>query len=527
MTTSLQQFLSAIRSAKIAQEEQKPESDVIVVSETVSMAASVYETVRNTLEYDEEHRLRRNAIRRILKRKLYESKSEQIAGDMVRELVWARYLPNKKVPERIIGEVADILEKYRPLFINLNEDTPDCQNCYAWLLDLISTELEQLLSPPVVDEALASFAYQELKPRMKWVSKLVPEEDQDLQLYIAIHRTVLKSDLAHTRFRVFTLYYPDWKDAEPDASIVNEIGGNLHTVMEAVESQINHRGADAMFRLVRKYAFIFHILKDISDDNPEAFTAVVENRDLERLDSAIAKAAKERYGKFKRRLRKLVVRAVLFLFLTKMILAFIVEFPFEYFILRETNYTPLVANIVFHPILLGVIGLSTGTPKKKNTQKLTDYIHGVIGLGDDFEIPFKVKRPWSRGALAMIFNLIYAAALLVSVGVLVWALHLIDFNVVSIFFFLFFLSLVMFLGIKVRYSKRELLVVDIGGGIITTMLDVMFLPIIRVGRWLSLQAPRVNIILFFFDFIVEAPFKATIRLIEGWLAFLREKKEEI
>jgi hypothetical protein len=50
---------------------------------------------------------------------------------------------------------------------------------------------------------------------------------------------------------------------------------------------------------------------------------------------------------------------------------------------------------------------------------------------------------------------------------------------------------------------------------------------IRAGRWISIRAPRVNIFLFFFDFIIEAPFKALVELIENWLAFLREKREEI
>ena len=71
------------------------------------------------------------------------------------------------------------------------------------------------------------------------------------------------------------------------------------------------------------------------------------------------------------------------------------------------------------------------------------------------------------------------------------------------------------------------MIVEGKGNFFSPLFDMFFLPIIRVGRWISLRAPRVNIFLFFFDFIIEAPFKAAIKLIEGWLAFLREKKEEI
>jgi hypothetical protein len=69
--------------------------------------------------------------------------------------------------------------------------------------------------------------------------------------------------------------------------------------------------------------------------------------------------------------------------------------------------------------------------------------------------------------------------------------------------------------------------VEGSGGLSSAVFDIFFLPIVRAGRWISLRAPRINILLFFFDFIIEAPFKAAIKLVEGWLAFLREKKEEI
>jgi hypothetical protein len=89
------------------------------------------------------------------------------------------------------------------------------------------------------------------------------------------------------------------------------------------------------------------------------------------------------------------------------------------------------------------------------------------------------------------------------------------------------LSLVTFFGFKIRGSRRELVMVEGSGGLSSAVFDIFFLPIVRAGRWISLRAPRINILLFFFDFIIEAPFKAAIKLVEGWLAFLREKKEEI
>ena len=84
-----------------------------------------------------------------------------------------------------------------------------------------------------------------------------------------------------------------------------------------------------------------------------------------------------------------------------------------------------------------------------------------------------------------------------------------------------------YFGLRIRNTRRELLVIDLSGGFLGTLADILFLPLIRAGRWVALRAPRINIFLFFLDFIVEAPFKMAIQIVEGGLAFMKEKKEEI
>jgi len=122
---------------------------------------------------------------------------------------------------------------------------------------------------------------------------------------------------------------------------------------------------------------------------------------------------------------------------------------------------------------------------------------------------------------------VYGLMYLVSYGVIAVLLSGFGFNIFSILLFLFFFSLVTFFGVKIRLSRRELMLVEKSYGVASTFLDLFFLPILRVGRWMSLKAPRINIFLFFLDFIIEAPFKLAIEVIEGWLAFVREKKEEL
>ncbi|MBI4714283.1 hypothetical protein HY771_03830 [Candidatus Uhrbacteria bacterium] len=526
MDKSLQHLISTILQMNQADQAELKDEDVIKVSDTVSVAASAYETVRNTLEYDEEHLLRRNAIRRILKRRLGETDSQKLSSHILKELVWAKYLPNKRVPTGKISEVGNVLEKYKRMFGTLEEETKEGQFRYQWLLDVLSTEIEYLVAPPCVDESLASCAYQTLKSRVQWETSIVAEADRDLQLYIAVHRSVLKSNRATLRYRILTLYYPTWRTIQPDDPLVKEIATNLKKVIESIEAQIHHKAADFVYRFVRRHSIVFHLIADIAKDNPQAFSDAITSGDTNTIDSAITSAVKERYGAFRARLSRTVIRAAFFLLLTKSILAILVEYPYELFVLHTTDYLPLAVNILFPPLLLSFAGLSVRIPKKKNNEKILEETHAFLGIGEDATFALR-RRAWGGGALWAIFHFVYLLVFVAVVTLIAWGLNTLGFNSLSIFFFLFFLSLVAYFGLRIRNTRQEYLVIESGGGFFGILGDMLFLPIVRAGRWIAMRAPRVNIFLFFFDFIIEAPFKATIDLIESWLAFLREKREEI
>jgi len=64
-------------------------------------------------------------------------------------------------------------------------------------------------------------------------------------------------------------------------------------------------------------------------------------------------------------------------------------------------------------------------------------------------------------------------------------------------------------------------------GLITTLLDTLFLPFVRIGKWMTENFSKVNIFLFIFDVFIEAPFKVFVRFVQNWAGFIRKKKEEM
>ncbi|HBO99577.1 MAG: hypothetical protein UU48_C0007G0025 [Candidatus Uhrbacteria bacterium GW2011_GWF2_41_16] len=518
-------FLQALISTVQRTQQSKPsEGEMITLSETVSAAAAFYETIRNSLEYDEEHLLRRNAIRRILKRRWGEESWERLGADLLHELIWARYLPNKGIPVTAIGDISCTLHKYQPLFLRAEDLGRGRARTIAWLFDLLSAELEYQLCPPLVEESLASFCYQDLKFRLEWAAHSVKSEDHDLQLYLAVHRAIMKSNVATLRFRLFTLYYPEWVKS-PDEKVRETVAGHLSDIMEAVERQIHHPAAHRLFRLIQRQAVAYHILGDLVTKHAFQFEDLLA--DSKHFQKEITIACTARYDRFQTKIRRSVLRAVAFLFFTKTVLALIIELPYDFAVAKTTNFYPLATNIIFHPLLLGMIGLTVRIPEQKNTVVVYAALRSIVGMDEPVKLRFSPVRRWAKGVPRTIFDVLYGVMFIVSVSVIIRVLKEFHFNALSITFFLFFLSLVTFFGLKIRGSRRELVMFETGTNIWSILFDLFLLPIVRLGRWVSMRAPRINIFLFFFDFIIEAPFKSAIRLIEGWFAFLREKREEI
>src|SRR3989338_7115370 len=84
--------------------------------ETISFVAFAYERLRNFVDYQEEHLLRRRAITRALTRRLiFTQPTQEIAMGLVMELIRSRYLPNNTLPQKKISEVITIIDKYQSL----------------------------------------------------------------------------------------------------------------------------------------------------------------------------------------------------------------------------------------------------------------------------------------------------------------------------------------------------------------------------------------------------------------------------
>ncbi|MCK5027533.1 MAG: hypothetical protein KAS07_03880, partial [Candidatus Pacebacteria bacterium] len=134
-------------------EEHEPR---IVVGEIVSRAARYYEKARYSVEYKEEHLLRRTAIERILRRRLtIDFVQEKSGRAFLVELIQAGYLPNDTLPERAQAPIQTVIDK-TIFFISLIEKLhPEEKRSHfrSLLIKIATSEIDRLLFPAVVDES--------------------------------------------------------------------------------------------------------------------------------------------------------------------------------------------------------------------------------------------------------------------------------------------------------------------------------------------------------------------------------------
>lgn len=512
----------------------------IHVSQIVSRLSFIYEKIRIAVDYDEDHLLRKNAIKRILKRQimiegaLKNYDSEEVSKHLLTELIQAGYLENNKIPEAKIGEVGILLDKYIKLRHYFKENYPahnlgnkeskERNKLVNWIISLAATEIEENLNSTPLRQAVIANMFSVLSRIIKLPPDLSYQKDLDLQIYLSISRSYLKLDLEMQSFLAFK-FYNSWEEAQEEDLI--KIAKNLKSLNQIVERQLHHPLMKQIDKIVRRYSLYYSmLLETMSDNAAKVYDNATTNEKA--FFSLIKEKCQKRYSKVKNKLWRSGLRSIIYIFLTKSIFVFILEIPAIKFFGEQVNTFSLAINVSFPAVLLFLMILFTKTPNAKNTEKIINGIKEITYSELKKTQPIYLRRPTRRNYLMnSLFNLIYAGAFLISVYFLIKLLNYINFNWVSITIFLFFLAFVSFFSFRVKRDVKQYVITDDKETILGFIFDFFYMPIVAMGKFLSDNVSRLNFFIFIFDFILEAPFKIIISIVEDWTKYLKEKKENL
>ncbi len=492
------------------------------VSRAVSAFAVLFEKVRNAVEFRAEHLIRRAAIERILKRRvLLNGAAGSIAENLITELLWAKYIDSSFVDEAKISEITLIIDKYLVIKQAISAGHADIP--WDYVLGVASSEIDEAIIPAKKRQALLYFFYQANRSKISLVG--VDEQQTNLITLVACERAYMQSDDALIAFHMTMLLLPEWSNnaKEIAAPSVSQFLQTAHTIRAA----LTHPLTSAVFRYLRRQVPPFLLLRDFfADAGPEVKNYI---EDPKKFDEKLTEIAIRRYNETGQKVRRAMVRSFIYIFLTKMVFAFALEAPYDMYIMKKLAVIPLVVNTLFPPVMLFLVAGLFSVPGADNTRRLIDRIHKLIYHFDqikDEKDNFSEKQKDRRPVLSAGFSFMYLATFAITFGLINIVLSALQFSIPSKIIFVFFVALVSFFAYRIRHSAKEYEMID-RQGILEPLMDFFLLPVLQAGQLLSQGIAKLNIFIFVFDFILEAPLKTIFEVVEEWIRFIRVKKDEI
>jgi len=507
-------------------EEAKIENKV-EVEEITSHFSALYEKLRNTVDFKEVHLLRRFAIERNIKRRfIMEVLKPEIASSLVEDLVRSRYLENKTIPEYKIEGVERIIAKYNELFLLMNDmyHGDEVQEYFDWLIAVEACEIDMLLHPEDIADSVIETMYQISKPRIKLQGDDLSIKEKNIQLYIAVHKALVKSDDIIISYHLLNLYYDQWENA--DNATIKIFASHLPEIYNTIQGHLKHPYQRKIYKAIQEPVVTFQILHELILVHKHEIRDLLA--DPEVLESEAKLLINQKYKKIRNRISRASVRAIIYIFITKVFLAMIFEIPYEMYIIKEVNYFNLGINAIFPPLLMFFITLTIKPPSKHNTEQILENLYNLVYNKPEQSILCQLKTKYRKNMGYQIFyQFMYTLLYFIVFGGIIYGLYRLNFNLLSGALFLFFLTAVSFFAIRIRSTAKELVVEKKQEGALSWLINFFALPIIAAGRWMSTKFKRLNLFAFIMDYIVEAPFKLLVGALEHWLGFMREKKDEV
>ncbi len=524
VTKQTEQLLDAVKSVVNSQEVEG--SEAIDVSKTVSFFAIAYEKFRNVIEFKDEHIIRRNAINRILSRRL--AFNPELADEglsLAKEIAWAGYYRRDKIPEQSIDRLQRTLDWYLKLrnILVKGEPRPKVIFYSQFIKDLLVCQIEEIFSEKEskINSIFLFYFYQILNPLVEIEGKT--QDEKNLLFYLYLEQVFLKSDTVYLRFHLFKLIFEDLLKIKQTELKDNKV--QFKKALSFIDKQIQtpiHRKIIKYLRNLRPAYLVFKeaIMQNINNlDNLFA--------EEKKLKSQIEEVCADKYQATKEKLSRAGIRSIIYIFLTKIIFVLLAEYPLMKQLGEEVDYVSLAINSLFPPFLMFLFVIFNVVPDESNTERIWLRIKRILTEEQGEKIFFKTKKIKDRNFLFnVVFWSFYFTTFAVTFLLINSFLDLLNFHLTSKIIFFFFASAVSFFGYRISQTAKEYVVKE-KEGIFTPVIDFFLMPLVSVGKWLSSEISKINVLLFVFDFLIEAPFKVLFEVIEEWISFIRKRKEDI
>lgn len=534
MDRNLSKLSNLLLTSFEKEEIQSQTKHGINVSRVISELATWYEKLRNAMDYREEEVIRRAAIERILKRRLLfkgilGESGEKIAGPLIRELLWARYFPESSISEEEVVRVAKIIDLYLEFRKKLLEKNLSSKGRSAsgrkisidsFIYELLSSRIETTLNKNKDMYFITNYIFHILRDHITITDDTL--ETRDIQIFIAVRRAFAKDDNAFLHYHLFAQYF-----GELDETSLPNIVEGFSKGYKEMEKQFKYPLKERILSYVKKQMPPFLVLAEIIAKERGNARSLIGNKS--EFQNAVFTTSEARYKTITSKVRRAVIRAFIFILLTKFLFAFSVELTYDNLFLGRVIWNALAINIAVPPLLMVLSSLFIKTPDKNNAKRIYDRTTSILYDEKpqlDRPLIVSLKPENKHPVLNIIFTLLWWVTFILSFGLIVFALRKLDFNIASIGVFLFFIALVSLFTYRINQTAQSYTVPG-KQSLLSPVSDFLFMPIVRVGRRLAEGLAQVNIFIYIFDYLIETPFKEIFGFLEQWFFFLQTKREEL
>ncbi len=206
------------------------------------------------------------------------------------------------------------------------------------------------------------------------------------------------------------------------------------------------------------------------------------------------------------------------------------EGTFERLFYGRLFLSSIAINILTPPILMILVGFLIQSPNRENSYRILRKINTILyDEPPQLGIPLLVKKKPNKidPLLWLVFVLLWLTTAALSFGAVIFILTKLGVNPFSQAVFIFFLAIVSFISYRINRTAHMFIMKDKKENLASLFFDFFFMPLIQVGRRLTLTISQINIFLFIFDFIIETPFKGVFAFFEQWFSFLRSQREKL
>jgi len=527
----------------ISAAEAEGEISRIHVDEIASKIALLYEKVRKIIDWKDENLIRRAAIERILKRRLIikisgfgqtiELKGKKIAEPLVLELIRGGHFPNNTIPRKKIAEVERCLDKYIYILnhnpVTKNRASPKIKkgiNLYNWILEIAACEIEEILDPALKEKALINFMTRVMKERVQVAPELkITEEEKVVQIYIAVHHALFHLDASIIAYHLIKLRFPDWKELSQEK--IEKVAQRILAIWQQIENDLNHPLSSEFHKICEKYDTVYLIIGDILEELSKTPSEISQKMsDSKSLNELIKRAYDRRLKTLRSRLYRAAVYSTLSIFVAGGLSLFIIEFPLAKLFYGRFSPLAITADILIPTIVMFALVSAIRLPKGENFNRVVKEVNSIVFPQKEKEI-YDVRPRKKRGFISTaLISLLYASISLASLWFVFWLFWIAKVPVTSLFIDTLNIAMIIFAAIIIRQRAKEMTIEEK-----TTFweffIDMLSVPIGKLGQWLSNKWREYNIVSVFFTALIDLPFSGFVEFVENWSSFLKEKKAEI